>query len=281
MTFLRGSALAASLEASGEENNPVIAWDNFASPSTPVKSTSVGTEQADGAAENAVTGTTYDYWSAEEDSGEACLQVVFAGARNITFAAIAAHNLGTLGATVEVQYSTNSGADWTTVAAGSTDPEDDQAIAWHFTNVLADYWRLRVTGLGANDIVSVGVFFLGQALVVERRIYQGYTPPLTPTEVDLQSNVSAGGHLLGSSTVFSGSRAQASLSYLTPAFVRGASWLLFQAHFNGGGGFFWAWRPQKYGDLFYGLREGNAIAPTNAGPRDLMAVDLQMRFYHG
>lgn len=279
MTFLRGATLASTLSTSGTSNNPVIAWDNLAASGT--VTTDVGTEQSDGAAVNAVTGTTYDYWSAEEDTGEVCLQIVFGDDQDIGFAAIAAHNLGALGATVEVQYSTDAGSNWTTVAAGSSAPTDDQAIAWHFTEVSADYWRLRITGLDTDAIASVGVFFLGVPLVVERRLYQGYTPPLTPTEVVLQSNVSSGGHLLGSSTVFTGSRTQAQLNYLTPAFVRGDDWLSFQQHFNAGGGFFWAWRPEKYGDLFYAWREGNPIIPSNAGPKDLMAVDLQMRLYHG
>ena len=45
---------------------------------------------------------------------------------------------------------------------------------------------------------------------------------------------------------------------------------------------FWAWRPGKYGDLFYAQRQagGGALAPVNSGPRDLMSFDLPMRLFH-
>ena len=196
MTILISASKAIALSSAGTSNNPIIGWDNLGYSAT--ATTDVGTEQTEGPAVNATTGSTYDAWIAQEDTGEAALQLAFGSAQSIGFAAIAAHNIGTLGATVEVQYSTDSGASWTTVASGDTSPADDQAIAWYFDAVSSDYWRLLVTDLAADDVVSVGVFFVGNALTMGQRIYQGYTPPLTPTEVDLQSNVSEGGHLLGS-----------------------------------------------------------------------------------
>jgi hypothetical protein len=53
----------------------------------------------------------------------------------------------------------------------------------------------------------------------------------------------------------------------------------FQTAFNDGVGFFWAWRPTKYGDLFYAWRQGEAIVPTNSGPADFMAFNMGMRLY--
>ncbi|PHQ81846.1 MAG: hypothetical protein COB69_03570 [Phycisphaera sp.] len=104
-------------------------------------------------------------------------------------------------------------------------------------------------------------------------------PPITPNSVDLQSNVSEGGNLLGSATVRKGSRTAAGLTHIEPTFLRATQWTSFQTHFNGGGGFFWLWRPTKYEDAFYAWRDGGVIAPTNSGPKEYMSFDMGMRFY--
>lgn len=275
MTIATDPALAAALLAAGTENNPVIAHVNEGASAT--VSTTTGTEGA--AAVNAVSGATYNFWSCTPSGGNlARIQFVFASAVTLNFVGIAAHNLGDLGATVKVQHSLNSGGSWIDSAAGSVSPADNAAIGFRFQDVTATHWRLTISGVSAD--VVIGLVLLSREIVIPDRIYQGYAPPLTPTQVDLQSNVSEGGHLLGSSVVRMGSAATASFGYVAPAFLRGASWLAFQAAFNSGEGFFWAWRPEKYGDLFYAWRAGAVLRPTNSGPRDLMSFDLAMRFYH-
>jgi hypothetical protein len=148
-----------------------------------------------------------------------------------------------------------------------------------FSNVSARYWRVYFDTATAGQEAIAGVVFVGNPLTVEQRIYQGYKPPITPTEVALQSNVSEGGHLLGSSMVKKASTASASFTHILPTTFRGASWKAFQNHFNAGGGFFWAWRPTKYGDFYYAWRSGGALAPENMGIKDYMSATLEMRLY--
>ena len=211
-------------------------------------------------------------------AGDASWIVDLGSAQTVNCVGIAAHNAGTLGATCFVQYSTSgTGGPWTTIG-GITAASDDQSILWYFEDTSAQYWRVFFDTSGSGDVVC-GVISLGVALTIERRIYQGYRPPLTPTEVALQSNVSEGGHLLGSSVTKKASTASADLTYLDPATIRGAAWQGFQNHYNNGGGFFWAWRPTKYGDVHYAWRMGGALAPTNSGPKDYMAAKLEMRLY--
>jgi hypothetical protein len=148
---------------------------------------------------------------------------------------------------------------------------------WRFSQ-SARYWRLSATDVDAGQ-PAIGVLFLGQELIIPQRIYQGYAPPITPNVVDLQSNVSEGGHLLGSRVVSRGNTATAEISHLTPAFVRSDDWKNFQAHFNNGNGFFWGWRPTAYDELYYAWRQGAVIAPQNSGPQAYMSASISMRFY--
>jgi len=306
MTIIISAARASTLATAGTSNNPFVLWDNLGASGT--WSTDVGTQI--NSAAFAGTGTTYDQWSATPDaSGDAALEVDLGSAQSVSMVAIAAHNAGTLGAAVSVQYSATGTGSWTT-AGGATSPTDNQAIVWYFAETNARYWRVLFDrAAGATGAVVCGVVFVGMPLTMPQSIYQGYRPPITPTEVALQSNVSEGGHLLGSSAVKRASTASTEIRHLPDTFIRsygsayyltdesGAvitdeagdplevdpvisqKWAAFQAHFNEGGGFFWAWRPTKYGDVHYAWRSGAVIAPENSGPRAYMSASLEMRFY--
>lgn len=275
MTIAIDPVLSAALVSSGTADNPIIAHKNFGADAT--ITTMSGTETSP--ASNVASLVTYNFWSATPNASNiARLLFVFPTALSLNFVGIAAHNIGTKSAGIKVQYSLDSGATWINSAAGLVRPTDDQAIGFRFNSVSTDYWRISITDAGASDVV-IGVVILSNELQFPTRIYQGYTPPITQTNVDLQSNVSEGGHLLGSSSVRKSSSALAAINYIEPAVIRGAEWKDFQKSFNDGNGFFWAWRPNKYGDLFFAWRSGRAIAPTNSGPNDLMSFEMGMRFY--
>lgn len=274
MTIAVSTARATTLSTAGESNNPFVT----PAPLTGTYSTSIGTQVL--SADNAASGTTFDPWTATPDgSNEAAWQVVYSGNQTPTFAGIAAHNLADISATVRVQFSTDSGSSWTDSGAGAVTPTDNQAIGFRFSGNTADYWRILVTS--ASDDVSIAVIVIGSEIIIPQRIYQGYTPPITPTMVDLNTNVSEGGNLLGSAAKERGSMFEAGFTHITPTFIRGASWTAFQERWNKGNGAFWAWRPTKYGDLFYAWRSQgmSPIVPTNSGPKDYMSFTLAARAY--
>ena len=280
MTIVIGPTRAAALAAAGEENNPIIAWNNRGQDVAVTLSTTGGTEVE--AAALAVTGTTYDAWVATPTGSTVELQAVWSATRNISFVAIAGHNLATLGVDVRAQYSLDGGSTWLDSGAGPVTPTDNQAIGFYFDTVTADRWRIRIFNYSASDDVEIAVAYFGNVVTMPQRIYQGYRPPITPTNVALQSNVSEGGNLLGSAVVRKGSSAAASFEHIDPTFIRNATtgqWKGFQSHFNNGKGFFFAWRPTKYGDLFWSWRDGDPIAPTNSGPQDYMSLEMQMRMF--
>lgn len=272
MTIAVSSARATALSSAEESNNPFFTGVSL----TGTLSTSIGTQVL--SADNSMTETTFDSWTATPDgSNIAALQLVLAGNESPKFGAIAVHNLSEVSATVSLQYSTNSGSTWTDAGAGTVTPSDNQAIGWRITGITADYWRVYITG--ATDDVSIGRLWLGDEIIMPRRFYQGYAPPLTPTEVVLETNESEGAHLLGSRVIRRSSKVQASFANLEASFVRGATWLAFQRRFNDGAGTFFAWRPTKYGDLHYGWRDGGQLIPQNSGPQDRMSLEVNMRLY--
>jgi hypothetical protein len=261
-------------------NSPLFAWENRAAAATLGGTTTL----AGGPASNAVNGNTHSFWLPDISGTTAAFNVQFSAARTVSFVAIVAHNVATLSASVQVRRSTNGGANWSDAGAGTVTPTTDAPIAFRMVTTGADAadWQLYFTGLTASDPLAVGVAFFGDDLVMPQSFYQGFAPILTPTEVELQSNVSIGGNYLGSSVIKRGSSLQCAFEHIEPTFFRAASWLSFQRHFNEGRPAFCAWRPAKYAsDLHYLWRDGPTLRPTNDGPRDLMAVQMQARVYEG
>jgi len=280
MTIAISTARDSALTGAGEENNPFFAWENLA-----VGETLGGTSTVSGgAASNAVNGNTRSYWLPDVTGTTARFRVTFATARTLSCVGIAAHNIADYAGNVSVQRSTDGGSVWSDAGAGTVSPDDNAAIVFRMVDTGADAadWRINIGGLTIGDDIAIGVAFFGDEIIMPQRFYQGYAPVITPTEVDLQSNVSVGANLLGTSVVKRGSRLSASFSHVSPTFIRGADWLAFQAAFNDGNPAFFAWRPEKYpDDVHYIWRDGEVIRPNNSGPRDLMDVSVDARAYEG
>lgn len=259
----------------GAQDNPFVAWENLGAAASLSGSTTItGGERA-----NAVTSSTYDKWRATPTSGAASLVFDFGTAVNISFAALIGHNVGTLGGTVSVQNSADN-VTYTDAGGGGVTPTNNRPIGWRLSTADAAkrYWRFYFTGV-ADTVVAANAF-LGHDLVFARRFYQGFAPLLTPTEVQLQSNVSIGGELLGSSVIGRGSKISASVKNLPSTFIRSAAWLSFQEAFGEGRSFYFGWRPQKYPqDFYYCARDSEVIKPMNSGPRDLMEISFSARVY--
>lgn len=273
------AARASALAAAGQVDNPFFAHANLAASATPGGTATL----PDGAAVNAFSGETFDFWLPDVTATTARLQVTFAEAVTIPFAAISVHNLHELGATVQVRRSTNAGANWSDAGAGALVPADGGPLCWRMAtsgNAAAD-WEFYITGLTIGDPVAVGVAFLGADLVMEHRIYQGFQPAFQQTEIEMAANVSEGGHRLGGLAVGRGSTLQAAFDHLSEGFATGADFEGFVAAFNRGVPFFFGWRPDGYPDhVHYAWRSGAAARVVNAGQLDLKAATFGMRAHH-
>ena len=267
------AARLVALMAADEENNPFITQGGR----TGTYSTDRGTEVL--SASYLGTKSTWDMWTATPNVSNVAAAVVDLGTpRALDFAAIAAHNISDLGGTVELQYSSD-GSSWTDCGAGTATPDDNEAVAWRFEAVTAQYWRIRITNI--TDDVSVGTWLTGSELIIPQRIYQGYTPPIVPTNIEMRSTVSEGGNLISSVAVNRGSSISAEFTHIDDSFVRLGAFQNFMRRYNSGEPVFFGWRPDKYGDLFYVQRgSASAIVPTNSGPAALMSFTLAGRAYH-
>lgn len=283
MTLTISSARAALLAAAGTQSNPIIAWENLAATAT--ITTNRGAP-IDGSAINAVSGTTFDAWEPNTDVsvGNIIFQCDMGSAVAPDFVGLVGHNGAAIGVTsVTVQHSPDA-STWTTVSGSMlTAAMGGISDGFYFSGAPArQYWRVVFNGVPALAQLSVAGIFIGNVLTVPDRFYQGFAPVITPTEVELQSNVSAGGNLLGSSVTKRGSRIGLNFDHLPQSFVRGARWMAFQRAFNDGNPAFLAWRPTKYGqDLHYIWRDGAVIRPSNSGPKDYMSAQVEARVFEG
>jgi len=277
MALYTAETLTATLTAQGNQNLPVVGHFNYAD--SDGYFTDLGTEVFP--ASNAVARSTYNFWEVTPSAGRAIIEMDLPGgfSRSVSFVSVAAHNLGDFsdsGCLVRPQYSSDR-ITWTNPMPPVT-PTDNSAMGFRFAPVLAPYWRFNITSLPAEN-VRIGVLFFGRDVMFPHDIYADYAPPLLQTNVELQSNVSEGGHLLGNSVVRKSSSTSANIQYGTPDYFRDAEWLDFQADFNNGQGFFWAWRPGEYSDFYYGWRSGSPIVPANTGAGGNMSASMKMRLY--
>lgn len=265
------------LHVADVQNNPFVGFTNLAASAT-LGGTAV---LADGARSNAVDGNTYDYWVPNVSGAEAVFTVDLGAAAVITMASIAAHTLHVWGATARIERSTD-GTTWVDGGAGPVTPSEDHAVAWRMAgNVSARYWRLRLTGLTAGDRPAIGVIWFGRELIFPDRTMSGASPALRATDVQLQSNVSVGGNLMGSNIVAKGATVSLSLPRVPVEFVRG-DLLPFIDHFNSGRGFVYGWRPTQYPtDLHWCWRDGGTLRPAHSGVLHLMTVEFGARAYAG
>lgn len=261
---------AAELAMADYLFNPMILWDD--------RITGIYSPTGDVAgfpATNAQTGDTFDVAKPVVVSQEAYLRWTATGSINCV--CVVAHNLADLDASCLVQHSAD-GTTWTDAGAGVGTPNDNGAIVFRFPERTANHWRFRITQIWAGQ-PYIGVIMAGVDLVVTRRIYQGYSPATTPTQVNMVPRVSEGGHFLGSTVISQGSTVSARIDNLTPSFLTGAAWKAFQTYANNGGPFFWAWRPQHDPTAFY-AKALSPIRPTITGPQKFMGVELNMQLYH-
>lgn len=284
MTLTISSARAALLAAAGTQNNPIIAWENLAATATittPLRTAPVG-----GEAINAVSGTTFDAWTPDAlaSIGNVIFKCDMGSAVAPDFIGVIGHNAAALGVTsIRVDHSVD-GSTWVAIGDPITAANmSGVADGSYFSGAPArQYWRVVFYDVPAFAVLSVAGIFIGNVLTVPDRFYQGFAPVITPTEVELQSNVSAGGNLLGSSVTKRGSRIGLNFDHLPQSFVRGAQWMAFQRAFNDGNPAFLAWRPTKYGqDLHYIWRDGAVIRPSNSGPKDYMSAQVEARVFEG
>ena len=197
---------------------------------------------------------------------------------NVDTVFIDAHNLGSVGATVEVQTASTLGGAFTTRA--TIVPSDNDAIAVMINNAGTPYsireLRISVTG---STAAQIGIIRAGVALQMQRPVFGGVNPIGLNRLVETRHAMSETGQWLGRTVQRQALRTTMDWEHLEAAWYR----TNFQP--------FALTLPQRpFGLIQNPLRMPESVAwcwtdespaPQNMGVRDLMSVSLNITGFMG
>lgn len=208
---------------------------------------------------------TYERW--KPTSLPANWEYYHTGAASCDYCCIGAHTLGTNGNTLQVQFWDGAWQDLIPATAITNDSD----IFVIFPRQSRRRWRIYISN---GTAPLVGVVKFGLALQMERPLYGGHSPMEFARRTVLKTNDSESGEFLGQSKYRTFQETSYSWSNLTAAWIR-QNWPSFQRAAETEP-FFLAWRPGAYSEVAFGRAMGIPV-PSNAGTRDLMNVELQMK----
>ena len=249
-------------------NMPLVLYESIFETGTVTWSS----QDTDGFALNAIEDTTFDFWT--PTAVPAWVAVDYGSAVRCDCAGIASHTVGSVGATVEVQSSTDNSV-WTTQATVS--PTDDATILTVFPSVSARYWRIYVTG----DIPSIGVIKLGERLIFPSGVLSGHVGINHANNIELLTNMSMGGQYLGNRVNRVGASTNIDFGLIETDFVEN-DMAEFEAHYNSGRTFFFASSPLGYPeDYGYCWRSSSndELRPSYDEGGELMALSMGVSVY--
>lgn len=206
---------------------------------------------------NAVTGSTFDFWqpTAVPDT----LRVTLGAATAADGAYIAAHTLGTAGATLTVQYF--DGTTWQTQATFA--PTNNKPFGFIWPSRSATGWGIQISGA----VAQIGVAFIGPRLVIPGGVLPDYVPIWAATEVQRQAGISRRGQFFRQRIESRSARLQPSFMDVPHSFAL-TDLATFRDHYNDGKPFVWASAPSVFPqDNAYVWASDNASlrSPIRAG----------------
>lgn len=209
---------------------------------------------------------TYEFW--RPTSLDAWWKVDAGNPVSVNYCGIAAHSIGSSGANVTVQYSTDD-STWVTVMGENQG--DDSPIMFLFDTIVARYWRIFIQG---SVVPSVGVVYFGQALEMQRPCYSGIAPINFNRSTVIRPNRSENGQWLGRSVIRQGVSTNVSFRHLEYGWYR-TNFDPF-AKLAIKYPFFFAWRPDGYTDAVGYVWTTQDITPQTMGIRNLLQVSFEM-----
>lgn len=232
----------------------VIGWRNVFADGVLTASS----ETTSGPAENAADGLTWDYWEGDGDTSGDTLTVELVEGALCDYLAIAAHDLGSQGATIELEGSDN-GSSWTSVA-GPFSPTDDKPWLWRFDGATHAWWRITILG----GPTKLGVVNAGELLVLPEGIFVGHKPAPLNRKPETMPNKSERGQFLGRSVIRAGAAVTISQDRVSQTWAR-TEGVAFRDHAEDRP-FFFAWRHATFPEeVIYGQTpEGGSVEITQS-----------------
>ena len=172
---------------------------------------------------------------------------------------VAAHNLGSKGATVSVRDGINSG-----LIIASYQPVDDSPFILEFDDHTTDEWTISVDA-GPNDDPFVNIIVLGSAMNLERSAFLNVTPPGFNPSDEYNRNRSETGQTMGLTLKRLGIQNEISFDNVSLQWIKD-EWQTFTDHMRKKA-CFWGWdQDDNPLDVAFVERDGNPQAnPTTIG----------------
>lgn len=218
-----------------------------------------------------------DYNTAKVFSPGAANVVVvydFGVATTINCLAIVNHNIGTVGARVYLQNSTD-GISWAT--PWTLTPTDDSTIYISFASVSRRYYRL-VTDTA--NMVFMGYVIAGEKFTFPAGVKAPYNPVWLSQNYELSYSTTMGGQFLRPKVHKVGGETTINLVSLDRSFAE-TTLLPFREHYNLGKPFIWAAGPSIFTrDVGFVWRKENSIMrPTFDQNGSFMSVNMEVWAY--
>lgn len=240
-------------------NNPLIGYENLLEAGS-VTATHWETDYPPTNMQNVSTG---EYWQANSDpihAGNLINITMQVSPSTVNYFGIGGHNLA--GAELKLQRRDDPADPWQDVT-DPVIPGDNHAIMWYFTDVVTSaYWRLEIQPNPDGTLPRIAVLYLGEVLVLQRRVYVGHTPVTDAQQTQYRTGLSQSaqylGRVVGSQTLGVGLEQQ----NVDPEFYR--TYIRpFKKHAETRP-FFMAWRPSKYPEEVGYCWTTKDITPQNA-----------------
>jgi len=220
----------------------------------------------------ALNKSTAEKWKASSVADQT-IEVEPGSAVTLDYVGIAAHNLGTAGATVRVEGATEVDAyddpDYFDLDVDIM-PADDCAILLRFEK--QEYIAIRVLIEDASAAPEIGILYVGELLPMQRNLYVGHTPANLALNTTIAAGVSEGGSFLGQIEARRTLRTNVQIDNVTPSWYR-TTFRPFTLVARTTP-FFWAWRPSSYpNEVVFGWTTTD-ISPTNTLPNGYMSFEF-------
>lgn len=252
-------------EAGVNGNNPRIGWHTLLTASN----VTADEEAAGFPVSNLGNAITSLKWKGETTAVQT-VTVDLGAADEVNYFALAGHNLGTDGAQIKFQKSTN-GSSWTDVTSARV-LSSDFAFMEEFEDQNTRYYRLHITPVTLAP--QIAVLYIGRVLRMQRRIYVGHKPVTLNRKTTVTSGFSENGQFLGRVKIRQALQGRAEFRNITPDWYRDT----FDPFVSGVEEipFFFAWRPEGYpNEIGLMWLDGDPEA-TNELPNGLMSLSFSM-----
>jgi hypothetical protein len=223
---------------------------------------------------NLTNASTSLKWRGTTVGSDEYITVTTTGLGNLNYVAVARHNWATSGITVSLEGDTGGG--YATIGTAFV-PVNDAPIIMRFLG-SSTYIGLRIKlASGGLVVPEAALVYVGQILVLQRKLYVGHDPITMARETNSVAATSESGEFLGRIILGQYSTSEISLENLTPDWVRTYldPWLEDALEFP----FFFAWRPSAYPNetALAWVPEGSSPRPGNQRSNGMMQVSVPLR----